>query len=605
MSKSSYSYFWRVAAAAGLMLTVSPILVSWFRESRIPAAPETALNWPAVNGEAWSLPNEIAVQLKPGVDGGILSRLAQLTGASLQWDDETSQSLGVLHFTLPAGKSMASELAALRSDSSVEAADQIHLYRTPESLNGEKPVPDSTKTQTEPTKWRPNDPRYDEQWNFAMIHAEEAWENNRGRGAVVAVIDTGVAYDNTKKGTRAKDFADTKFVPGYDFCGKDNMPNDDNGHGTHVAGTIAESTNNGEGVAGLAFEAAIMPIKVLTAQGSGRSDTIAEAIRWAADHGANIINMSLGGPFPDSLIRSACAYANKKGVTIVCAAGNSGGEGVGYPAAYPSCIAVSAVGSNGKLSFYSSWGKPVAIAAPGGDKQQDPDHGGILQNTLISDDNGGFADDYYAFQGTSMASPHVAAVAALVYAGGVHDPADIKAVLQRSAAKVDGPANKYGAGILNAGDAAHLSHEVHGDGVARFWMVAWLFAACLGIGKLRNKMGTAARYPLAATFALAFGLLFPDWLAGFLGESAHFNIIAHSELIPAFLILGLDSNDRQEMKLVGWMSFGLMLHLGWEFLRGTIPFIAGLGFWQLTPWVIFNLILGIGILVAAMRVERK
>ncbi len=605
MPNHSQSNFWRSAAAVGLLLTVSPILFSWFRESRAQQQPETALNWPAVDGDAWILPDEIAVQLKPGIEGGILSRLAPITGTPLAWDDDTSRSLGVFHFKLPAGKKLTDELAALRADPSVEAADQIHLYHTPESLNSEKPLPDTTATQPESNKWRPNDPRYDEQWNFAMVHAEEAWEHNRGRGAVVAVIDTGVAYDNTKKGPRAKDFGDTRFVPGYDFCGKDSMPNDDNGHGTHVAGTIAESTNNGEGVAGLAFEASIMPIKVLTAHGSGRSDTIAEAIRWAADHGANVINMSLGGPFPDSLIRSACAYASKKSVTIVCAAGNSGSEGVGYPAAYPSCIAVSAVGPKAKLSFYSSWGKAVAISAPGGDKQVDPDHGGILQNTLLSDPNGGVEDDYFAFQGTSMASPHVAAAAALVYASGVHDPADIKSILQRSSTKADGPENKYGAGILNAGSATHLSQEVHGDGVARFWIVAWLFAGCWALGELRKRMGRPANYPLAATFALAFGILFPDWMAGFLGESAHLNIIAHSELIPAFLMLGIEPSDRKDMGLLGWMSAGLMLHLGWEFFRGTIPLASTIGFWALTPWVVFNIALGTGIIIAGLRASRS
>src|SRR5262249_20209933 len=150
-----------------------------------------------------------------------------------------------------------------------------------------------------------------------------------------------------------------------------------------VAGTIAESTNNNEGVAGIAFEATVMPLKVLTAQGSGRMSDIAAAIRYAADHGANIINMSLGAPWPDAITRNACKYAREKAVTIVCAAGNSGGEGVGYPAAYPDCIAVSALGPTGELAPYSSWGSQVAISAPGGDKSRGED-AGILQNTVLS-----------------------------------------------------------------------------------------------------------------------------------------------------------------------------------------------------------------------------
>src|SRR5262249_1184696 len=150
-----------------------------------------------------------------------------------------------------------------------------------------------------------------------------------GRNVVVAVIDTGVAFEKDSKCYRAKDFAETKFVKGYDFINNDEHPNDDNGHGTHVAGTIAESTNKGEGVAGLAPEAKMMALKVLSAGGFGNAADIADAIRFAADHGAQVINMSLGSPFPSAIIHSACVYAHKKGCTIVAAAGNGGSEGVG------------------------------------------------------------------------------------------------------------------------------------------------------------------------------------------------------------------------------------------------------------------------------------
>ena len=150
--------------------------------------------------------------------------------------------------------------------------------------------------------------------------------------------------------------------------------------------------------------------------------------------------MSLGSPFPSAIIHSACQYAYKKGVTIVCAAGNSGGEGVGYPAAFKECIAVSSVGPTGKLAPYSSYGPQVAIAAPGGDKTQG-EGGGILQNTVLAG-----VDDYFSFQGTSMASPHVAAAAALLVSEGIKDPAEVKAALQK-AAQPKAPANQYGAGL--------------------------------------------------------------------------------------------------------------------------------------------------------------
>lgn len=455
MREKSGSMGWRLLAACGLALAAVPIALTWHGESARQAEATRSLNWPTVNGTEWTVPDEIAVQFKPGTPADVLTELSGKFGAAMTWNSEVSaQETEIAQLTVPAGIGADALLAKLQADPRVEAADVVHLFRTPEDLRS-----DSTEaitqtplsSDTEPNKrWKPNDPRYGEQWNFQMVKAEEAWDVTRGKGVVVAVIDTGVAYGDTKKGRRARDFGGTRFVPGYDFCGRDDQPNDDNGHGTHVAGTIAETTNNNEGVAGLAFDASIMPIKVLTAGGSGRSSDIAEAIRWAADHGANVINMSLGGPFPDKLMRSACEYARKKGVAIVCAAGNSGREGVGYPAAFPDCIAVSSVGPNRELSFYSSWGKPVAIAAPGGDKMQDPDHGGILQNTVLRDENGVLQDDYFAFQGTSMASPHVAAVAALIESQGVKDPDDVRAVLQKSAQKVKGPREKYGAGILDA-----------------------------------------------------------------------------------------------------------------------------------------------------------
>ena len=415
------------------------------------------------------------------------------------------------------------------------------------------------------------------------------------------MIDTGVAYEDSKRGKRAKDFGDTQFVPGYDFVHRDSLPFDDNAHGTHVAGTIAESTNNGEGVAGLAFEAKIMPLKVLSSSGSGTSRDIAEAIRWAADHHANVINMSLGSPLPDQLIRSACEYAYGKGVTIVCAAGNSGHEGVGYPAAYKECIAVSSVGPSGNLSHFSTWGRQIAIAAPGGDKEAGGEAGGILQNSVKRDDNGVLVDDYYSFQGTSMASPHVAAVAALIVAQGIKKPADVRTVLLKSA-QSKGPANKYGAGVLDAASAAKLATNSYGDAVSRFWIVVFLFSGCWWIGKIRSKSRTVNPYPFWTTAALSFGLLFPDWLSAFVDAGSPLNLIGHSILIPAaLLLLGA---GRGEKRLVAWMCLGFTLHIAWEFFRGTSPFGPEIGTLELLPWLISNMLVGAGILIAGLAAPK-
>ena len=617
MQEKTGSRFLSGLTIAALAVAAAPLLWSGWQagETNAPNVTLAARDWPATAPDGtprpYVNPNEIAVQFKLGrASDGLLTNLAKRIGSPLAWDGPMGQAEGVANLALPFGTDPNKILSELQSDPDVEAADVVHYYYTPEELSA---TPESLAPQSETAppaddtnRWKPNDPRYKEQWNFQMVKAEEAWETARGKGAIVAVIDTGVAYADTKKGKRARDFKETKFVPGYDFVNRDNTPNDDHGHGTHVSGTIAETTDNNEGVAGLAFDATIMPIKVLSASGGGSSADIAESIRWAADNGANVINMSLGGPIPDKLMRSACEYAKKKGVAIVCAAGNSGREGVGYPAAYPDCIAVSAVGPKGDLSFYSTWGREIAIAAPGGDSNVGGQAGTILQNTVLRDrDSGEMKDDYYGFQGTSMACPHVAAVSALIVSKGVKDPDDIKAILQKSAQKDKSkPVNKYGAGIVDAAGAAKLAANVYGDGVARFWLVAGLFAGCYGIGKMRRQSDRFAKYPFWATAALSFGLLFPDWLTGYLGMTAPANLVAHSVVIPVGLLFVLGSKDREERRLLGWMALGLTAHLGWEFLRGTVPVAASVGTLALLPWVAMNTLAGVGVWINGLTAAK-
>jgi serine protease len=596
----------RVFGALLLALGAIPIFVANHGAPTSDASNAPVASSDASSG-AWTQPGKIEVQLRPNSSDTDLAEIGARLRGHAYWDGSTGQEQGIAEVDLPSGETVEQAEQELTSDSVVEQSDAVHLYRTPETHEDMTPAAASAEPadESDAGRWKPNDPRYPEQWNFRMVKAEQAWGVTRGKGAIVAVIDTGVAYSDTRKGNRARDFGSTQFVPGYDFCAHDDLPNDDNGHGTHVAGTIAESTDNGEGVAGLAFEARIMPLKVLTGEGYGSSADIAEAVRWAADHGANVINMSLGGPLPDRLMRSACEYARKKGVAIVCAAGNSGREGVGYPAAFPDCIAVSSVGPTKELSFYSSWGKQVAIAAPGGDKMKDPNNGGILQNTVLKDENGTLQDDYFAFQGTSMASPHVAAIAALIVAQGVKDPDDIRCVLQKSAQKVSGPRNKYGAGIVDAEGAARLAGNIYGDGVARFWIVVALFGACYGIGRLRKRNHSTLGAPFWSTAALSLGLLFPDWLTGLVGISAQSNLIAHSVLIPGALWMRLGTENRTDKHLLGWLSLGMLLHLGWEFFRGTTPVGPEVGTLQLVPWVAANMLVGAGILFASLTTPRK
>ncbi len=312
------------------------------------------------------------------------------------------------------------------------------LQKSPFSQNAEYIEPNYIYQASEV----PNDPNYSQQWNFRSINVEPAWDETKGEGITVAVIDTGV--------TRVPDLKETTFVEGYDFVNDQIDARDDNGHGTHVAGTIAQSTNNNYGVAGIAYQAKIMPLKVLSKGGGGTVADIAEAIRYAADHDADVINLSLGGGGESQLLREAIDYAYDKGVVIIAAAGNSNQNAAAYPARYPKVVSVAATDSAGKKAPYSNFGAGVDIAAPGGSET-----GKILQETIKGDTG---QPIFMGLQGTSMAAPHVAGVAALVKASGVSEPEDVVKVLKQSARKVEkDPLNHYGAGELNAGEAVKLA----------------------------------------------------------------------------------------------------------------------------------------------------
>jgi serine protease len=311
----------------------------------------------------------------------------------------------------------------------------------------------------------PNDPLYSQQWNLRAIRMPEAWEISQGEGVTVAVVDTGV--------TRVPDLAQTEFVKGYDFVDDDEDPTDLNGHGTHVAGTLAQSTNNALGVAGVAFKAKIMPVRVLDANGFGSLSDVVEGIRYAVDHGATVINLSLGSRASARLMEEAVAYAHSKGVTVVAAAGNENSNQVSYPARYPHVIAVSATGPDGTKAPYSNYGVGVDIAAPGGAKTPEHPEYGILQQTINrrNPDEPVFA----YFQGTSMAAPHVAGVAALIQAQGIKDPDKVEAILKMSAAPVPGDKqNFYGAGLLDAARALARARGQQEENPLVLWLKDFL-----------------------------------------------------------------------------------------------------------------------------------
>lgn len=308
--------------------------------------------------------------------------------------------------------------------------------------------------------FKPNDTYFAYQWHFPKIQMQPAWDQSTGAGVTVAVVDSGVAYETYGGYQQAPDLAGTTFVSGYDFVNNDDHPNDDRSHGTHVAGTIAQTTNNSLGVAGIAFGARIMPVKVLDASGTGSAWQVAEGIRWAVDHGANVINLSLGSRSGSSVEQSAVRYAYDHGVTVVASTGNDGTSSVGYPAAYDVVIAVGAVRYDEALAAYSDHGPALDIVAPGGDTQVDQNGDGygdgILQQTFNPATQNPADFHYYFFQGTSMAAPHVAGATALLIANGIATtPDEVRTALESTAKDLGRPGRDdiFGHGLIQVAGA--------------------------------------------------------------------------------------------------------------------------------------------------------
>ena len=404
------------------------------------------------------VPDEVLVGYEQGTGGGVAANVAAEAGtepvADLPGGSEQLQ--------IEDGDSVRETIAELRQDPNVKyAVPNWHAHAAAEV---------------------PNDPNFRLQWNLFTpygINVVEAWTLAEGlgapggRGAVVAVLDSGVAYERFKRYRRAPDLRRSTFIRPWDFIQRDRHPNDVYGHGTHVSGTIAQRTNNKYGTAGIAYNAKIMPLRVLDAHGEGDSAAIARAIRYAVRYRADVINLSLEFPpevraaeIPD--VVSALHYARRRGVVVVAAAGNQTDLSVAYPARVSSVIAVGATTITGCQADYSNAGDDLDVAAPGGGADApnadsvwdaahcNPDSLGrpIVQQTFTRGVRRfGFPRIY---EGTSMAAPHVSAIAALVIATkrlGAHpSPRDVEAHIEATARHTDRP-DRYGAGLADAAAA--------------------------------------------------------------------------------------------------------------------------------------------------------
>ncbi|MFE4036122.1 S8 family peptidase [Priestia sp. YIM B13489] len=276
--------------------------------------------------------------------------------------------------------------------------------------------------------YTPNDSFYPFQYGPQKVQAPSAWDVTKSNSSIrIAIVDTGVQLNHPD--------LTSKLLPGYNFVDGNTNPSDGNGHGTHVAGIAAAATNNVSGIAGMAPLASILPLRALDNTGNGTLTNIANAIIYAADQGAQVINLSLGGSQGSLTLENAINYAWDKGSVILAAAGNEGANTLTYPAYYENAIAVASTDSNDQKSSFSNYGTWVEVAAPGSN---------ILSTYIGS--------NYAYLSGTSMACPHVAGLAALLAAQGKNN-VEIREDIQSTTDPILGTGSYWTYGRINANRA--------------------------------------------------------------------------------------------------------------------------------------------------------
>ena len=313
-------------------------------------------------------------------------------------------------------KDLKSQILEIKQDSQVEYVEPNYIYKV-----------DMT----------PNDPYYNLQWSLPKMKVDKAWDLSTGSSPVtIAIVDSGVDADHPD--------LSSKLIGGYNTINNTTSTNDDNGHGTHVAGIAAGIMDNSKGIAGIAVNSKIMPVKAMDSSGSGSIMDIAEGITWAADHGAKVINLSLGGPYYTQTLQDAIDYAYAKGCLVIAAAGNDNSSSPSYPAAHNHVVAVSATDENNNKAWFSNYGTYVDIAAPGTN---------IYSTTF---------DGLYGYkQGTSMACPNVSGVAGLVLSIVPSlTPDQLENILETTALDIgaSGRDNNFGYGLVDAYSAIQKAY---------------------------------------------------------------------------------------------------------------------------------------------------
>ena len=465
-------------------------------------------------------PMVVSTTALPAIDRGLIVDGPATPGLSRRpaFGDLQPYAAGVVVVKFKPGLSLNARSALMAmvegAGSSVPAHANFEIIQIPQD---EDPVAAARRLSAQPdveyaqanyrafTEFTPSDPFYSLQWNYPLLDMERAWDVNQGASSsvIVAVLDTGLAYGSEL--LRYQTFTslvdgvvypsigtvDVPFAPASDLVGSNRIvaprdfiwegtkPYDLDGHGTHVAGTIGQLTNNGIGGAGMAFNVRLMPVKVLDSEwdhifrspSSGSDSVIAAGIRYAVDNGAKVLNMSAGRDGATSpVVRDALAYAVSRGAFVALSAGNeyrNGNPPRAYAGAAPEIegvVAVGAIGRQRQRAVYSSTGPFVELVAPGGDMERDGPSGGIYQQTfdLAMVQTFGLGLSRYRAprfdvigvvpsQGTSMAAPHVAGFAALLIQQGITSPAAIEAAMKKYATDL-GPAGRddeFGYGLIN------------------------------------------------------------------------------------------------------------------------------------------------------------